>query len=203
MVTEVYKLVGLFLTKMEKKAAIGLSMNVLVIIIISLVILAGGITLLYKFIGGAEEIKGQLDSRTDMELERLLVDQGKKVALPLQVADVERGSTHVFGIGILNIDPELAEFWVVVELSKYVDETQVDLTDTLETTSEEYPENWPLFFDQIMTIAEGEHRKESILITVPDTAPPGQYIFSVVVNANYLERPAQYGNTQRFIVNVG
>src|SRR3989338_1661935 len=87
---------------MNHKGAIELSVNTLVVVIISLVILAGGITLLYKFIAGAEEIKADLDARTTEELERLLVQQGKKVALPLHVADVERGKTHVFGLGILN-----------------------------------------------------------------------------------------------------
>src|SRR3989344_8163548 len=101
----------------DTKGAIELSMNMLVMIIISIVILTGGMVLLYKFIGGAEDIKSQLDTRTDSELERLLVDQGKQVALPLHTATVTRGESHVFGIGILNIGSVGNEFLLRVELS--------------------------------------------------------------------------------------
>ena len=85
-----------------KKGALGLSVETLVIIIISLVILSAGITLIYQFISGAEDIKAQLDQKTQEELDRLLVTQGKKVALPMHVATIRRGESHVFGIGILN-----------------------------------------------------------------------------------------------------
>src|SRR3989344_2758265 len=105
---------------MHKKGAIGLAVDVLVIIIISLVILAGGITILYKFIGGAEQTKAQLDERTNQELERLLVDQGQQVALPLHTAAIERGDSHVFGLGILNIGGVGNQFKVQVELDKMV-----------------------------------------------------------------------------------
>ncbi|MBT3813815.1 hypothetical protein HOE37_04955 [Candidatus Woesearchaeota archaeon] len=176
---------------MNKKAAIGLSINTLVVVIISLVVLAGGITLLYKFIGGAEEIKGELDAKTKTELERLLVDQGKPVALPLHVAYVNRGEQHVFGIGILNIGGVGDKFNIEVGLSKVLDETesQVSVSGT---------DTWLLFNTKSIKILEGEHVSESILVNVPKTAPNGQYIFSVKIFSD----SKQYGNTQKFYVNV-
>jgi hypothetical protein len=88
-------------------------MNMLVVIILSLVILVGGVAFLYKLIAGAEQIKTDLDYRTQAELERLLVEQGQQVALPFRQATVNRGDHHVFGLGILNIG-EKQEFHIKV-----------------------------------------------------------------------------------------
>ena len=181
---------------MQKRGAIELSMNVLVIIILSLVILAGGITLLYKFIGGAEDVKQVLDERTNDELERLLVDQGKQVALPLHTASVLRGESHVFGIGILNVGRSGTEFKLDIHLAKVIDEQERDLTAQIDKAA---VERWLLYKTTSIILDENEHTKESILVKVAADAFKGQYIFDAkVVYAN----GEQYGNIQKFIVDV-
>ena len=177
---------------MKKKGAIGLSMNVLVVIIISLVILGMGVTMLYSFIGGATDIKTKLDAKTDAELERLLVNQGKMVALPLHVADVERGELHIFGIGIMNVGDVGEEFQINVELSKAYNEDDVEITSTVGTSG------WFEFNNEAIHIQEGDHVKELIGVSVPPNALKGQYVFNARVSAN--NEP--YGNKQNFIVNV-
>ncbi|MBU1622891.1 MAG: hypothetical protein KJ597_04940 [Nanoarchaeota archaeon] len=178
--------------KMNKKAAIGLSMNVLVIFILSIVILAGGITLLYKFIGGAEEQQEILDQRTQQELERLLIDQGKRVALPFQTATLSRGDSHLFGIGILNI-AESADFQVTIELAKAIDDTETEMEADPDIVNQ-----WMLFNDESFQIEQNQHVKELISVKVPTTAPNGQYIFNVRVMSDN----KQYGNTQKMYVTI-
>lgn len=178
---------------MNNKGAIGLSINTLVIIIISLVILSGGITLLYKFIGGAEDIKGSLDQKTQDELERLLVSQGQKVALPLHVADVSRGETHVFGIGILNTFDTQQTFLVRISLKKVIDETGQEIpVDKNAVTS------WVFYNSEGISIGADNNHKEALLVNVPKNAAKGQYIFSATVQTS----SGFYGNPQTFIVNV-
>lgn len=182
------------------KGAIDLSMNVLVTIIISLVILGSGITLLYNFIGGAEDIKRELDERTAQELERLLVDQGERVAVPLHAATVLRGENHVFGIGILNIKDETTNFQINVELSdaftkqdEIIDVITIDLT------------RWIFYDDSIFSLEANEHRKEAILVTVPKDAESGRYVFvATVVNPPCAvdDADCRYGNPQTFFVTV-
>ncbi len=179
-----------------KKAAIELSMNFLVMIIISLVILAGGIALLYKFIGGAEDIKSQLDQRTSEELERLLVGQGKKVALPLHVADVARGETHVFGLGIMNLMESSEDFYVKAEIDTVVDEVNKDITASMDKTK---INQWVLYNTEAIKIEPGNYDKETLLVNVPKDAVKGQYIFSAKV---YTSTKTLYGNPQKFFVNV-
>ncbi|MBI4980961.1 hypothetical protein HZC30_05395 [Candidatus Woesearchaeota archaeon] len=179
---------------LHKKATIGLSVETLVVVIISLVVLAGGVTLIYKFISGAEENKALLDEKTNAELERLLVDEGKEVALPRNVATVERGNNHVFGIGILNVGAE-DSFSIEVEFSIAVDK----LGNELSVDKEEITK-WVLYDDtEPGKLAEGQHDKISILVKVPKEALVGQYIFNVKVKDS---KDAQYGNTQKFTVEV-
>ncbi|MBI2662750.1 hypothetical protein HYX11_04810 [Candidatus Woesearchaeota archaeon] len=187
---------------MHNKGAIELSINTLVIIIISIVILSAGITLLYKFIGGAEEIKTKLDTQTNAELERLLVDQGKQVSLPLHVADVPRGENHVFGLGILNIGGQLngknigEEFTMRAEFIKLVDLQNKNITGKV---IKEEINQWLLYDSEPQIMRENEHTKLSILVNVPTSALTGQYIFDAKV---ILNDGRQYGNTQKFYVNV-
>ena len=181
---------------MNKKAAIGLSINTLVIVIISLVILGSGVTLLYKFIGSADSIKGSLDQRTNQELERLLVDQGRKVALPLHTKTLERGDTHTFGMGILNIGGVGDQFKIEVGLVRYLDQgTIVDLTEEQKAM---VVNSWLLYNDQEINLEEAEHHKEAILVNVPNEALVGDYIFNVKVYVGAI----QYGTTQKFYVTV-
>ena len=178
----------------NKKGALELSVNMLVTVIISLVVLAGGITLLYKLLGGAGEIQSTLDKQTQEELERLLVDQGRQVVLPYHSATIERGKNHVFGLGILNIG-ERKEFQVVVSLVKVVDKDNQDITATIERAA---VDNRPLYDHNPKAIVESQHDTWQILIAVPNDALSGQYIFDV----RAMTGEQQYGNAQKIIVQV-
>lgn len=147
-----------------KKGALGLSIETLVIIIISLVILSSGITLLYQFISGAEEIKAQLDQKTQDELERLLVSQGKNVALPLHVATIQRGKSHVFGIGILNTFDAAEEFYITVALKKVADDAEQDITGQIDVQK---VSGWVLYDSGALSIESNANRKEALLVQVP------------------------------------
>lgn len=181
---------------MNKKAALELPVNMLVVVIISIVILASGITLMYKFIDSAGDFKAKIDAKTDAELERLLVDQGQKVALPLYTATVERGGTHVFGIGILNIIEETMQFRVEVELSKVVDVQEQDITASVDKAA---VEQWLLYDFELFSLQQNENKKIALSVNVDDAALPAQYIFNAKV---FLADGNQYGNTQKFIVMV-
>ncbi|MBI2669327.1 hypothetical protein HYX14_05795 [Candidatus Woesearchaeota archaeon] len=176
---------------MDRKGSIELSINTLVIIIISLVILGSGVAFLYQLGGGATDIKTKLDQQTQEELERLLVDQGKQVALPLHVADVSRGESHAFGLGILNIGGKGDQFRIKVTPSKAADEQGNEIKGVDAGA-------WLLYNEEPMTILKNEHRKESILVSVPQDARRGMYIFT----AKVLVGDDPYGNPQKFTVNV-
>ncbi|MEK6969838.1 MAG: hypothetical protein AABW48_05410 [Nanoarchaeota archaeon] len=181
---------------MNKNGALDLSINMLIIVIISIVILSSGIVLMYQFISGAEEIKTSLDQKTNEELERLLVNQGERVALPLHIADVSRGDTHIFGLGILNTLGINQEFLITIELRRVSDETEHEITDKINKAE---VQEWLLYNSQPIFIAEGNNVKEPILVSVPKNVVTGQYIFIAKVRTALGN---DYGNPQQFYVNV-
>ncbi|HLC51755.1 MAG TPA: hypothetical protein VJI98_00755 [Candidatus Nanoarchaeia archaeon] len=179
---------------MKRRGAIDLSINMIVMIIISLAILTGGIILLNKFITGADEIKASLDQKTDERLNDLLVDQGKKVALPFHTATILRGDSHTFGIGILNVGGVGSKFRINVEFVKLIAPDGSDrTTEALNIAS------WSRFDRNELTVEEGEHLKKTILILVPKDALPGQYVFTARI---FLPNGEIYGNRQDFFVTV-
>ena len=176
---------------MNNKGSISLSINALVIIILSVAMLSGGVTLMYQFISGAEDIKTQMDKKTELELERLLINEGQMVALPLHTKVVPRGETHVFGIGILNIGDK-NNFILQVELNKAIDEYNKVMTGT-------NAGSWTFCNDKEIILEKNQNHKESILVNVPkENAPKGKYFF----NARVIKGGGQYGNTQSFTVTV-
>lgn len=183
---------------MSKKGVIGLSVNLIVIIIISLVILGSGLTLLYKLIGGAEETKALLDTRTEAELERLLIDQGKKVALPRHTSTVYAGQTQVFGLGILNIDESRfgRQFTLTVALSKFLDLQGNEISPSPDVSS------WLRYNQGSLTIEENQHHTEPILVKIPKDAKKGAYIFNVQVSCTGSGPCDPYDNIKKFTINV-
>ncbi len=177
----------------NSKGAIELSINMIVMIVISLAILAAGIVLLNNLISGAEDIQQQLDQNTQQRLNDLLVSQGQQVALPFHTATIERGENHIFGIGILNTGQVGNIFQLAVEFDKYLDPRgqEMALTDN--------PLAWARYEHRDLTIIEGENQKLAILISVPRNAVAGQYLFKAKV---LLPGGETYGNVQRFYVKV-
>jgi hypothetical protein len=181
---------------MQKRGAIGLSINMLVVIIMSIVILVGGIAFLYKMIGDTEGIQKSLNEGTRRELDRLIMGQGKRVAIAFQSQTLNRGDSHIFGIGILNIDSTLSDFYMDVQVSKFTDKTGVELTNTVDV------DEWVRYSRGPYPILENEMHSESIRIEVPKTAESGEYIFNARVYSSVIAAGNEYGNTQKFYVMV-
>lgn len=168
----------------NKQAAIELSMNFLVVIIISLVILAGGISLLYKFIASGEDTIIGIDDQTRMQIEQLL-DDGSVVAMPYAAKTLKRGEDFVFGLGVLNIKdtPDDAKLTFAVEVTE--------------------PGDSPLslLFDSApFGLEKNQKHTQGILISVPPTAPSGTYIFDVKVSIKGEDDP--YGRVKKITVTV-
>lgn len=171
---------------MNRKAALGLSIELLVVIIISVVILGAGIAFLYQIIGGAEDVKAQLDERTAQELERLLVDQGQQVALSRHAATIFPGESKVFGLGILNTGGVGDTFTLNVTLSKALaaDGTVLYDAEQGDHSVKDLAESWLLYDTAELQIKENEHRAKAILVSFPNDAAKGTYIYDVRVSAS-------------------
>ena len=189
-----------------KKGTLNLSIEIIVIVIISMVILTSGIVLLYKFMNQAEEIKDDLDQRTEEELERLLVDQGKQVALPFYSANLYPGDSKVFGLGILSLEGN--DFKINIELSRATSKEGNLLYDPEppeELIVKQDVEKWLLYpyKDEVLGMEENEHQKIGILVKVSKEAAKGEYIFNVkVLKSPFNPVTDQYGTTQKLVIKV-
>jgi hypothetical protein len=170
---------------MRKQGAIGLSINMIVIVLISLVVLGFGVSFLFKLIGGAEDFQGQISQQTSDRIQQLLIDEGKIVALPLHNANLYKGDSHIFGLGILNTQEDNNEFRISISA-----EDKNPSTNSLD---------WVLYDEEWIIIQQHAHHTEAISVEVPKDAKSGTYIFNAKVIGKV---HGQYGNRQKFTVVV-
>ena len=158
------------------KRAIELSINFLVIVIISLVMLSTGILLIKRYFGTAEEIKAQLDEQTVAHIEELL-EEGDVVAMPLKRKTIGSGETGIFGLGVLNINEQPETFTVEIALSQLV---KKDKTTAAPAQLEYDPTDW-LLYEKSFTLDYKESRKIPIRVAVPGGVFSGTYIYNIEV----------------------
>ena len=158
------------------KKAIELSVNFLVIIVLSLVMLSLGVILINKFFEAAEDIKTDLDSQTEAGIQSLL-EQGKMVAVPINRKTIIRGEHDIFGLGILNIK-DSGDFKVVVRAS---DGFEPESNNYASISTDNFA-GWPLYFTEEFNLDRDQRRSIGIAIIVDKTALRGTYIFDVEVS---------------------
>lgn len=174
---------------MEKKG-FELSISVIVTIIIAIVLLGLGVLLLNKFIGGAQEIKQELDEETDQQLS-LLLESGQRAAIPFNSFDMRRGDSEIIGFGILNIEDSTKSYIFTVDESTAFTSENVGINFEAD--------NWVRYDRNSVEIGPRETYKTAILLTVPKNATSGTYVFNVEVRE--LSSLDQYA-LKKFNVNV-
>jgi len=98
--------------KSGKRAAIELSANFIVVIVISIVILAGGLTLFYKLRDNAQSYVDAIDSQTDDQLKSMMLSNNYKVAIYPNDITLDNGESQMIGIGVMNDGDSEANFGI-------------------------------------------------------------------------------------------
>lgn len=186
---------------MHKKAAVELSMNFLVVVILSIVVLTSGILITRQIFTGAEEIKTQLDSQTDSQIESLL--QGsRRVGIAFGRKTIAAEDSSVFGLGVRNVLRENLYFKVSVVPTKIIEsgsENPITLTE-LEA------KGWQLLYDGTPNlIKNNELFKFPISVRAGKSAQGSVIIFDVNVYYGNTKdsQTASYGTPEKFYVTVG
>lgn len=107
------------MNKLQKnRKGIELSMNFLVVVILSIVILSMGIVFVTRLFSEAAKIPDSLNQKTEAEIARLLTS-GERTAIYPSEMTIPRGKDEVFGLGILNIASDNDEkcFYVNAKVS--------------------------------------------------------------------------------------
>ena len=108
---------------MDKKSAIQLSVNFLVIIIISMVVFTFGISFIYNIMRGAESLKDMTLGDIDQRISELMCGTNEKICIEKDTFYLEPKDLKIFTIKILNIEPsvEKLEFLISVKNGSYID----------------------------------------------------------------------------------
>jgi len=152
------------------KKAMQLSMNFLVIVILSIAMLSMGVVLFRKIFTGATELKANLDKQTEQELENMLT-AGERVAIPFTKKEVRAGKTIVFGLGILNIIGEESNFIVDIRCTNVVPSGSCIPLDDIIHSLKTGP----------VSIKNNEQLKIPIAIATEKTTSKGTHILDIKV----------------------
>ncbi|MEA3514451.1 MAG: hypothetical protein U9R34_03175 [Nanoarchaeota archaeon] len=106
---------------LNKKAAIELSVNFLVILIISLVVFGSGLTLFWKIYQSGEEQLRQVSRNVEQKIITQL-HGGAKVSVVPRSIDLDRDEEYIIGIGINNVLPEDHVFKIFARRGLFVRE---------------------------------------------------------------------------------
>lgn len=180
-----------------------LSLNFLVILILSLVVFLGGLALVNMMMGFANQQASGLDDESKRKIESIL-NEGEQVAIPFYKKEVRMGKYVNYGVGIYNVLGEEKVFWVTVKCSEVIAQN-----GTRMPTSEYNPayidDNWHTFGNATPYRIENNEQKIATISVRPTSedgiggSKPGTYIFDVNVTAGngYYD-----GNVHKLIMKV-
>ncbi len=172
----------------SRKAAIELSMNFFVILIISLVVFGSGMTLFWKIYQHGEEELG----RVSRNVEQMIIKQlhgGDKVSVVPRSIDLERDDQYIVGVGIKNVLTVEKVFKVFVEKGLFVRDEftcsfySLDIFDGAEDCVNDYnvPELKILGGEAQVRVEANKQEISNIMIKADRKAMSGEYVINICV----------------------
>lgn len=171
------------------KKGIELSINFVVILIITLVVFGGTLAIAIKVLKGADEMKKGLDKQTEERLQSMLTSGSEEVAIPFTNKDTKQGEPVVFGIGVLNTLGINAEFQINIEQGTAVNKDGEEIS----------PGTWTFITPTNIGAVRNNDYKISSIVLIPSSniVNGGTYVFNIRVKY----RKDQYDTWHAYPVN--
>ena len=151
-----------------------------------------GVGIFYEIFKNSEGIFHDVDQQITDEINRLLMEPGKKLAVPINTLDISRGDTGKLVMGIKNTDPDYTKFKIETTCVKFCSETCKPC------------QNRVINDERIVNIAQREKKIFKLYINVPKDAEYGEYIYSLEVKKyDGANTQGAYDTAKRFYVRVG
>ena len=174
------------------KKGIELSIGMIVVLILSILIFALSVYLVFKWFKGAEFIKAEIDKQTEEQITAALRAGNTLVAIPVAVRPAKKGDAVNFGLGIKNVGQE-GDFSAALSFAgAYATNGNPIIVD------EEYMnKNWLGNFNVVETFHLKKNEQKLMPIQVRAyqaiqegvLTPKGDYVFNVCV----YDKPLQDG----------
>ncbi len=195
---------------MNKKAAIELSVNMIVITVLSLVVLGIGFYLVTNIFTTATDYKEKLDEQTKDNIIASLRESGELISLPITKYTIQRKGVETIGVGIYNNAGASETFYVSVECTEAIDVDQTELCAknngvSCDTETAGYCTNWITKGFDKETIDNKDSAVEDLFVIVPEDAPSGIFGYVVKVctgNECGATGATQYGPSKKFYIAV-
>lgn len=160
------------------RKGVELSISFAVILIITLLIFGLGLLFLKNMYTTTKNIQEGFERQTDIEIERLLTDEGSLVAIPFSTAKLKKGESRLFGIGIRNVLKQKQNFQVTIQYDTSLVNKQLVVGDEIAMQRK-----WLKGLDRtVLTIAPNKFKTTKIFLTVPPESQKGTFYFNVCVN---------------------
>lgn len=164
-----------------KKKGIELSINLLVILIISIVLFGFGMIFVKKIFNLTTEKHDEITEITKNQIESML-DSGEKIAMPETTLKLRKGDSGVFGIGVLNTDtdpnPIYKNFYIKIAPGNAYK------ADGTQTSNSITPNDIVIRKGNPYVIEVNKKEVYSVIVKVPTGATPGTHILNVYVCHN-------------------
>lgn len=173
---------------LTNKKGFELSINFVVMLIITLIVFGGCMAIAYKLLNSVNNIKTKMDKQTEDRLESMITSSNEEVIIAFNKKEVHAGEAAVFGLGITNINIGATKNF------------SVNITRSIKVFADGHTEEFDdlgwIYIKQsdIGEIRNNNHQIVSLVIVPPDNAAPGvTYVFDVKVtyknNSDYVNYP--------------
>lgn len=209
----------------KNKKGFEISINFIVMVILSLVMLGVGFYFAKQIFVQTIEIGDQLDFQTKQQLESKLRDPAALVAIGINKKEIKRGGHEAFGLGVANRDKEDGSFYYEAQCSlaknKDKDGNVVEglivcgePTEEVVTCCNKWVMGNPGYSPntkktEIDELKPNEFKLATVFFNIDKRAESGQYVYNVqvykkpIANCKATSGKGQpYGPVQKIYVNV-
>jgi hypothetical protein len=162
--------------KLKRKGALELSASVIVVIVISIVILVGGLSMFFKLKTNAQSYVDSLDSQTEDRIKSMMLSGTDHVAVYPSDPIIGPNDAQLIGVGITNIYDGTAPLNFKVEITA--------ITIYSQTTETPVPNSDLIkYYDMTATpisIAPHNQYVKGILLKIPGSTK-GQYVYTIKI----------------------
>ncbi|PIN78647.1 hypothetical protein COV16_05655 [Candidatus Woesearchaeota archaeon CG10_big_fil_rev_8_21_14_0_10_34_8] len=187
---------------MNKKAAIQLSVQFIVLTVLALITLGIGFYLVTNIFTTAEEYKVILDKETQENIISTLKKSGEILSLPITSYTIKRGDNEIVAFGVLNNIGTDSTFTISIVCTEAIapDDTELCAVNKGIPCGESAGQcsRWIILDTEEETLQNRESLVAGLFIQVPNNAPSGIFGYSIKVYTGN----TQYGTTKKLYITV-
>lgn len=178
----------------KNKKGIELSINFLVVIVLSFIILFFGARFIYNLAAEASELEQITSEELDRKIGELLCGGSEKVCLGIDRKIIKKGKLDIFELKIINI---LEEQDFIIDITRPNPRGFTKTGDPINADNLQWMPK-----TRTVSIKANEEKTFGVGIEVPKDAKSGTYIFNVDIQATKLPAGEEYTSLHKIYVEV-